>query len=203
MNSLRLRAFSLILTGATAWTFCGELRAQTEYRAMSGKITFRVGSNIPFLKVSGSSSALIGSGAAAVAENSATIRNLRFEVDPETFKTGINLRDAHMNEKVFTAADGTRPKIALRADRFVAKLNPQNGRWEGTLEAQLTMRGVTRPVPFHATAERKGEGAIVSADGMVKISDFGVRPISNAGVTVNDEVTVIVSNLVIAPGTHK
>jgi hypothetical protein len=53
-----------------------------------------------------------------VAGDVATIRNLRFEVDPKTFKTGIGLRDQHMYEQVFIAADGSIPAIAVRADRF-------------------------------------------------------------------------------------
>lgn len=176
-----------------------KLRADPGYSAKSGKIEFTVGSNLPLVKVSGSSSEVNGGGEATVAEDSATIRNLRFEVDPATFKTGIKLRDQHLYEKVFTAPDGSMPKIVLRAESFQAKLDPETSQWEGRLKAQLTMRGVTRPVSFHATAEKNGAGAIVTAEGTVKTSDFGVKPISYSGATVEDEVAVIVKNLVIEP----
>src|SRR5213080_1912010 len=79
---------------------CSELRAEPGYKSKSGKIGFHVDTNVPFLKVSGSSSGVKGGGEASVAGDVATIRNLRFEVDPKTFKTGIALRDQHMYEQV-------------------------------------------------------------------------------------------------------
>ena len=176
-----------------------ELHADPGYSAKSGKISFTVGSNVPLLKVNGSSSAVAGGGEGEVNGSTATIRNLRFEVDPTTLKTGMKLRDQHMYEKVFTAADGSVPKIVLRADRVQAALNPQTSKWEGELRGQLTIRGVTRPVSFNASAERKGAGAVVTASGSVKTSDFGVKPISYSGATVEDEVAVTVSNLVVQP----
>ena len=176
-----------------------ELHANPGYSAKSGKIEFNVGSNLPLVKVSGSSSALNGGGEASVAEDTAIIRNLRFEVDPATFKTGIKLRDQHLYEKVFTAPDGSMPKIVLQAESFQAKLDPETSKWEGNLRAQLTIRGVTRPVSFRATAEKKGEGAVVTAEATVKTSEFGVKPISYSGATVEDEVAVTVRNLVIEP----
>ena len=191
------------ITCATAWVSAGDLPAQAAYTARAGKITFSVGSNVPLVTVNGSSSAVVGGGQATIAEDTATIRNLRFEVDPKTFKTGIKLRDDHLYDKVFTTADGARPKIILHADRFLAKLDPKSSKWEGTLEAKLTMRGVTKPVSFHATAEKQGEGATVTAEGVVKTSDFGVKPISYSGAKVRDEVTVTVSNLAIAPSALK
>ena len=192
-----VKLFYATLTLVAVCLSSGKLQAQTSYTARSGKIEFSVGSNIPLVKVKGSSSAVTGGGEATVAEDAATIRNLHFEVDPLSFKTGMGLRDEHLYERVFTAADGSRPKIVLRADRFLARLDRKTSRWEGTLEAQLTMRGVTKPVLFHATAERSGEKAIVTADGVVKISEFGVKPIGYSGAAVHDDVSVTVSNLMV------
>ena len=177
----------------------GELQADPGYTARSGRIAFAVGTNIPFLKVSGSSSAVKGGGEATVAGNTATIRNLRFEVDPKTFKTGMELRDRHMYEKVFTAADGSIPRLVLRAGQFQAHYNPKTSKWEGSLQAQLTLRGVTKPVLFRASGEKKGAGGIINAAGTVKTSDFGVNKISYTGATVNDDVVVTVSDLRIEP----
>ena len=131
---------------------CSELRAEPGYKSKSGKIGFHVDTNVPFLKVSGSSSGLKGGGEASVAGDAATIRNLRFEVDPKTFKTGIALRDQHMYEQVFTAADGSIPAIIVRADRFEASRNPKSSKWEAAFQAQVTMRKVTKPVRFHASS---------------------------------------------------
>ena len=191
--------FSIAIAFAAIWLHSGELRADPGYKAKAGKISFTVGSNVAFLKVSGSSSVIEGGGEAAVSGDVATIRNLHFEVDPKTLKTGISLRDQHMYENVFTAANGSVPPIVLRADRFEARRNPKTSKWEGSFQAQLSFRGVTRPVRFHASAEQKNPGGIVSAEGLIKTSDFGVKPITYSGATVNDEVTVKVNDLRIEP----
>jgi polyisoprenoid-binding protein YceI len=178
---------------------CSELRAEPGYKSKSGKIAFHVETNVPFLKVSGSSFGVKGGGEASVAGEVATIRNLRFEVDPKTFKTGIALRDQHMYEQVFTAADGSIPAIAVRADRFEVRRDPKTSKWEAAFQAQVTMRKVTKPVRFHASMEKKSSGAIVSAEGIVKTSNFGVKPIAYSGARVNDDVTVTVSDLRVEP----
>jgi polyisoprenoid-binding protein YceI len=197
MRSVTL--LSIAIASSIGWFPCSELRAEPGYKSKSGKIAFRVDSNVPFLKVSGSSSGVKGGGEASVAGDVATIRNLRFEVDPKTIKTGIALRDQHMYEQVFTAADGSIPAIAVRADRFEARRNPKTSKWEAAFQAQVTMRKVTKPVRFHASMEKKSAGAIVSAEGVVKTSNFGVKPITYSGARVNDDVTVTVSDLRVEP----
>ena len=205
MNLMKTRqkvvqwSFCFCLVGTALWCSLEEIRASSGYSAKSGKIEFSVGSNVPMVTVKGSSAALSGGGEATVNENSATIRNLHFEVDPKTFKTGLSLRDNHMYEKVFATSGGSIPKITLEAPQFEAKQNPQTQKWEGSVRAQVTMRGVTRPVTFRATAEKKGESALVRAEGTVKISDFGVEQISYSGATVDDEVTVTVKDLLVGP----
>jgi polyisoprenoid-binding protein YceI len=104
-----------------------------------------------------------------------------------------------MVEKVFMASDHSIPRIVLRADQFQARLNPKTARWEGNLQARLTMRGVTKPVSFRAWGEKRDNAAIVNAEGTVKTSEFGVSKISYSGATVNDVVVVKVSDLRIEP----
>ena len=61
------------------------------------------------------------------------------------------------------------------------------------------MRGVTRPVTFRATAEKTGDNALVRAEGTVTTSAFGVARISNLGTTLNDEVRVTATDLLVGP----
>ncbi len=167
------------------------------YSAKAGSISFSVGSNIPFLKVSGASKSIKGGGQGTLNGDTASVRNLRFEVEAKSFKTGMQIRDDHLYDKVFKAGDGSFPTVVLRADSFTAK--PDASKWTGTLQGQLTLRGVTKPVSFRATLEKKGTGALVSASGSVKTSDFGVAKISYSGAVVDDSVTISVSNLRVEP----
>jgi polyisoprenoid-binding protein YceI len=177
----------------------GQLRADPGYKVRAGTVSFSVGANVPFLKVSGSSSAVSGSGEGTVAGNVAQVRSAHFELDPKTLKTGMSLRDEHMYQQVFTAANGSITPIVLRIGSFQAKRNPTSGKWEANFQAQLTLRGATRPVRFHASGEQKGTSVIVSAEGVVKTSQFGVKPITYSGARVNDEVNVMVRDLRVEP----
>jgi len=177
----------------------GQLRADPAYKAGGGKVSFSVGSNVPFLKVSGSSSVVKGSGEGTIAGNVAQVRSAAFELDPKTLKTGISLRDQHMYEQVFTAANGSVTPVVLRTGAFQAKRNPTSGKWEANFQAQLTLRGVTRPVRFHASAEQKGTQVIITAEGVVKMSEFGVKPITYSSAKVNSEVNVMVRDLRVEP----
>jgi polyisoprenoid-binding protein YceI len=176
-----------------------QLRADPGYKVAGGKILFSVGSNVPFVKVSGSSAAVNGSGEGMVGGDVAQVRNAHFELDPKTLKTGISLRDQHMYEHVFTAANGSITPVVLTTGAFQAKRNPTSGKWEANFQAQLTLRGVTKPVHFHGSAEQKGSRILINAEGVVKTSEFGVKPITYSGARVNDGVNIVVRDLPVEP----
>ncbi|CAN5741785.1 hypothetical protein BH20VER1_BH20VER1_15250 [soil metagenome] len=188
--------------GALLCFSCSTAGAETIYQAVSGRISFAVRTNVPFIRVAGSSSALRGRGEGSVAGTSARVQNLRFEIDPTSFATGNRLRDRHMIEQVFTAPDGSVPPVGLRAASFQVRLKPGTATWAGELRAEVTLRGVTRPVTFQATATRRGDGALVRAEALLKTPDFGVKPISHAGVTVREEVRVTVEDLLVQPSSR-
>jgi polyisoprenoid-binding protein YceI len=197
--SQHLRRMVSVMLASLLVISTGQLRADPGYKVGGGKISFSVGSNVPFLKVSGSSSAVSGSGEGTIAGNVAQVRSARFELDPKTLKTGISMRDQHMYEQVFTAANGSITPVVLKTGAFQAKHNPGSGKWEADFQAQLTLRGVTRPVRFHGSAEQKGSRIVISAEGVVKTSEFGVKPITYSGARVNDGVNIVVRDLPVEP----
>ena len=195
----RVRSMVSVMLASLLIIWTGQLCADPGYKVGGGKISFSVGSNVPFVKVSGSSSAVRGNGEGTIAGNIAQVRSAHIELDPKTLKTGISLRDQHMYEQVFTAANGSITPVVLRTDAFQAKRTPESGKWEANFQAQLTLRGVTRPVRFHALAEQKGSEVIINAEGAVKTSEFGVKPITYSGARVNDEVNVMIRDLPVQP----
>jgi polyisoprenoid-binding protein YceI len=195
--SEHVRSMVSVMLASLLVVSTGQLRADPGYKVRGGKISFSVGSNVPFLKVSGSSSAVSGSGEGTVAGNVAQVRSAHFELDPKTLKTGISMRDQHMYEQVFTA-NGSITPVVLRTGAFQAK-RTASGKWEANFQAQLTLRGVTRPVPFHGSAEQKGSRILISAEGVVKTSEFGVKPITYSGARVNDGVNIVVHDLPVEP----
>jgi len=194
-----MRSIVSVILASLLVVSTGQLRADPGYKVGGGKVSFSVGSNVPFVKVSGSSSAVSGNGEGTIAGNIAQVRSAHVELDPKTLKTGISLRDQHMYEQVFTAANGSITPVVLRTDAFQAKRTPGSGKWEANFQVQLTLRGVTRPVRFHASAEQNGSGVIINAEGVVKMSEFGVKPITYSGARVNDEVNVMVRDVPVEP----
>ena len=156
--SQRVRSMVSVMLASLLVISTGQLRADPGYKAGGGKISFSVGSNVPFVKVSGSSSAVNGSGEGTIAGNVAQVRSAHFELDPKTLKTGISMRDQHMYEQVFTAANGSITPVVLSTGAFQAKRNPASGKWEANFQAQLTLRGVTRPVAFTPRRSKKVPG---------------------------------------------
>ena len=140
-----------------------------------------------------------GNGEGTIAGDIAQVRSAHFELDPKTLKTGISLRDQHMHEQVFTAANGSITPLFSGPTPSKQNATPESGKWEANFQAQLTLRGVTRPVHFHASAEQNGSGVIINAEGVVKMSEFGVKPITYSGARVNDEVNVMVRDLPVEP----
>jgi polyisoprenoid-binding protein YceI len=197
--SQRVRGKVCIMLGALLVITTGQLRADPGYKVRGGEVSFSVGANVPFLKVSGSSSAVKGGGEGTVAGNVARVRSDHFELDPKTLKTGIGMRDQHMYEQVFTAANGSITPVVLRTGAFQAKRNPASGKWEANFQGQLTLRGVTRPVRFRGSAQQTGARVTISAEAVVKTSEFGIKPIIYAAARVNDEVNVMVHDLRVEP----
>lgn len=195
----RVRSMVSVMLASLLIIWTGQLCADPGYKVGGGKISFSVGSNVPFVKVSGSSSAVRGNGEGTIAGNIAQVRSAHIELDPKTLKTGISLRDQHMYEQVFAGANGSITPVVLSTGAFQAKRNSASGKWEANFQAQLTLRGVTKPVRFHASAEQKGSGVIINAEGVVKTSEFGVKPITYSGARVNDEVNVMVRDLPVQP----
>ena len=74
--SQRVRRMVSVMLASLLMILTGQLRADPGYKVGGGKISFSVGSNVPFVKVSGSSSAVNGSGEGTIAGNVAQVRAL-------------------------------------------------------------------------------------------------------------------------------
>jgi polyisoprenoid-binding protein YceI len=82
--------------------------------------------------------------------------------------TGDRVRDQRLRNEFFDAERF--PAMTVRVERVGGM---PGGDW--LLRADVTIRGVTRPVELHATVEPLGENTVrVHADGRIRRSDFGL-----------------------------
>jgi polyisoprenoid-binding protein YceI len=89
-------------------------------------------------------------------------------VDVASVDTGDAVRDGRLRTEFFDAEHF--PAMAFRAERAVPA---RGGEW--LLRGDLTIRGVTRPVELHATAEALDDATVrVRADAKIRRTEFGL-----------------------------
>ena len=121
------------------------------------------------------------------------------KVPVESLKTGIDMRDKHLQSKSWLDAKN-HPHIVLKGDTLKHVKRDQY-----KVEGKLTMHGVTKPfsttvsirrIPASVAAKQRmgdAEWIRVRADFKVKLSDFNVTIPDMAAAKVNDEWSVKVS----------
>lgn len=113
---------------------------------------------------------------------------LTFTVALATVTTGIDLRDEHMKDKflqvgTFPSATLALPKAGIAWPVEVAK------RAKGTLDAQFTAHGVTKPVKVTYDVSKTKTGYKIDASFPYDISQHGIDVPSYLGITVDAKQT--------------
>lgn len=117
-------------------------------------------------------------------------QKLVFEVNLDSLKTGIELRDKHMTEKYLETAKY--PKATLTLDKSQLVL-PASGNQKGDLKAKLKIRGTTKEVPVTYEIRATKAGYTIKATMPVNYKDFGIEVPSYMGVTVKPDLDVEVA----------
>jgi polyisoprenoid-binding protein YceI len=105
--------------------------------------------------------------------------------DQGQWKSGEGIRDGHTRDM-------------FEADKFkTACLEPTSlegkpGDTPITLNANLTMHGVTKAVVLKATAKPSGDKLMIDGKLAVKLTDYGMKAPNLLGITVANDVNVIV-----------
>lgn len=144
----------------------------------SGNVEFLAIGTPSFIKVKGEGAKPTGNLSIANGKASG-----EFKLDLTQFKTGMEKRDTHMKETLevekYPTATITFKDVAV-----------PNGK--ATIPAELELHGQKKPVSLEAEfTEGKANGKM-----RVKLSEFGIKPPSFAGVTVKDDVDVTINSVI-------
>lgn len=113
------------------------------------------------------------------------------EVDLESLKTGIELRDTHMKEKYLETGKDKTARLILVNANLKAALVESGGSQE--LTAQLKLHGVEKPTQVSVQFNPSGGKLQVHAQFVVSMTDHQI-PVPNwAGITVANRVEVEVT----------
>ena len=141
-----------------------------------GKVEFLVDTNIKMFKFKGEAGEL----QSKLEHTGASLKHVELTIPVQSLKTGMDMRDRHMRERIFTTGDGKTPDIVFQADAMQC-----TGQCE--LTGTLTIRGQTRPQKLQLTLK---DPTHVEGTAKVELSKFGIDAPSQAGVKVSDSVDV-------------
>jgi len=114
-----------------------------------------------------------------IEKNEKGIQSIQISIPADHFKTGIELRDRHMRDKIFTDSQGTVHPIAFKSKNIVCS-STDSCKASGS----LSIRGITRP--YNLSFTYKDNQAVIQ--GSVLLSDFEISPPGYLGVNVKNEI---------------
>lgn len=157
-------------------------------KATSGAVEFNAIGRPSMLKIRGKGGAPKGS---LAIEGTAATGALTFDL--ESLDTGLKLRNEHMKQKYLETSKYGKATLTLTKLSLPENFRAGNTKLEKLpFEGKLSLHGVEKPVSGLATVERNGEQVAVNADFGLKISDYGIATPGYAGITVAEDVNVLV-----------
>lgn len=121
--------------------------------------------------------------------------HLSMESNPSTLKGTMEVsmgdlfsdnkkRDEHMKEVI---ESDNFPKAVFEMKEVVAK-----GGDHYNLNGTMNLHGVTKPISFEGTIAEEGGKVHIKATSVLKMTDFGIKPIKMMFLTVRDQVDLSV-----------
>ena len=112
---------------------------------------------------------------------------LIFKAPVAAIDTGIDLRNRHLRASLEAERF---PDVTLRVIRADLKFPAEAAPSEGSVKAELTLHGQTRPVVVRYEARSAGPGVRAKGSFHFDLRDFGVTPPSYLGVAVSPDVAI-------------
>lgn len=108
----------------------------------------------------------------------------------ETLTTGIDLRDEHMKNKYLQIQD--HPEASLQFENFEMPKGAGKFKFSG----DLFLHGVKQNIEGLATIVKEDDGEKVSAEFVIKLSQFKIDIPSFQGITVAEDVQIKIEALI-------
>jgi len=186
---------NLLSLCAIATATAGLAAAQSSTQSIdieNGIASFKVGTNIPAIEVSGKTASLKARVKLQHDQTGMKVERIEAWVPPASLKTGMSLRDDHMRKHIFTTAKGDVPDIRFESGEIVCPGVAPGREVNCSIVGTMMIRGVSHPftLPMRVRQESNGASFRASGDGVVKLSDFGIPQPSQLGVKTSNEVTI-------------
>ena len=150
---------------------------------LKGRISFTAETNVKMFRFKAETSDFL----ARIARTGSDLSSLEIRIPVASLKTGMNLRDKHTNERIFTASDGSLPDVVFKAEK--ASCTGSEAERKCEVPGELSFRGVEKPAVVSLTLK---DGKELEGGTLVDVLDFGVKPehLTWTTVRVNSKVPV-------------
>lgn len=154
----------------------------------SGKVRFKAKGRPRALKINGEGVGAVGT----LFVSGETLRG-DFTFDLSSLDTGIRLRDRHMKNKYLELEKYPQAKIKLDPLHLEGFSQSNTLKREKVpFTGKMTLHGVTQPINGIAQIHKSNEFIQVHSEFRFRVSDYGIAIPSFAGVTMAEDVDVLI-----------
>jgi polyisoprenoid-binding protein YceI len=148
-----------------------------------GKVGFLAQTNVRMFQFKGEAGEL----KCKVEREGDRLSQLEIRIPVDSLKTGMEIRDKHMRERIFTAEDGSTPDIVFTSTS--AKCEGQESAKVCTVTGQLSFRGKTQPFTIEVNYKDQKQ---VSGHAIIDVLQFGVaeKALAWANVKVDPKTAI-------------
>ena len=155
----------------------------------SGSVSFEATTNVPGIEIKGTSSSLAGIANVSHESGSLLVNQIHVSLPVKSLATGMKVRDEHMRKYIFTTESGQTPDVEFTAEQ-VSCPAAGSGEFACQVNGALTIRGVAHAFQTKLNVKEQGTAFRGSGDGVVKLSDYGIKQPTQFGVSAGNEVKV-------------
>jgi polyisoprenoid-binding protein YceI len=177
------------LTGlSAAFAFAAINENNTTPIAVAGSAAFIANTNVSAISVKGKSAALQANTTITQNQEGLQLDHIEAWVPVNTLNTGMGVRDEHMRKYIFTTADGKTPDLRFEAVKTSCPALGANHTTTCQVAGTLSVRGISRPFALALKVHEQAQVFKVAADGIVKLSDYGIDGPVEFGVKTQNDV---------------
>lgn len=158
----------------------------TKAAQYDGEVTFKAETNMPGVSIEGSSK-VFKNLKADFSEDNLCLKKIEAEIDAETLKTGIDIRDQHMYEKVFFVLSAKEKPALLKMVMDKSNCEKKGDKLNCTGEANFTLgkKNFTRKLDLKFDNKLNTEVAF-----NVSLKELALEIPSYLGIELEDAVAV-------------
>lgn len=188
---LRTLILATLVLGQSALTYASTPTTQkwlVNLDQGSGAVEFDAIGRPSAIKIRGKGAAPRGS---LTLEGNVASGAVTFELD--SLDTGIKLRNQHMKKKYLETAKYSKAQLTITKLSVPEAINGETAKFDKLpFDGKLSLHGVEKPITGFARIERSGKLISVDADLALKISDYGITTPGFAGITMAEDVKILV-----------